>query len=82
MPSTTVRISPAAHDALRELAARSGEPMQTVLDRAIESYRRRRFLEDLNAAFLALREDPGAWAAELAEREAWDATLADGLDED
>jgi len=82
MTSTTVRISPAAHDALRELATRTGEPMQMVLTKAIEHYRRQRFLDELDAAFAALREDPEGWAAELAEREAWDATLADGLDDE
>lgn len=82
MASTTVRISPGAHDALRELAIRTGEPMQAVLDKAIEHYRRQRFLDELNTAFAALREDPVGWAAELAEREAWDATLADGLDDE
>ena len=40
------------------------------------------FLEDLAADFAVLRSDQKAWAEELAEREAWDATLADGLEND
>ncbi len=49
------------------------------MERAIEQYRRQRFLEELNAGFAALRNDPEAWKEELEEREEWDRTLADGL---
>jgi hypothetical protein len=54
--------------------------MTEVLERALESYRRQRFLEALNEDFSALRKDPAAWASEQDERAAWDATLADGLE--
>ena len=32
------------------------------------------------AEFRALRNDPEAWKAETEEREAWNVTLADGLE--
>jgi hypothetical protein len=51
--------------------------MQAVLDKAIEDYRRRCFLEEANRAFAALRKDRNAWKAEVDERRAWDSTLAD-----
>jgi hypothetical protein len=54
--------------------------MQKILEQAIEEYRRRRFLDDVNRAYEALRNDPTAWAEELEERAAWDATISDGLD--
>jgi hypothetical protein len=54
--------------------------MTEVLDRAIEVYRRQQFLSGLNADFAALRQDQAAWQEELAEREAWDSALADGLE--
>jgi hypothetical protein len=76
--SVAIRISSTSHQALRALAEQCGEPIQTVLDKAIETYRRQRFFEALNAAYAALREDPGAWKEELEERAAWDATLQDG----
>lgn len=79
--STTVRISDQTRDNLRELARRSGESMQTLLDRAVEQYRRSRFFADVDAAYAALRADPESWSEELAEREALDGTLADDLDE-
>ncbi|MBI5447043.1 MAG: ribbon-helix-helix protein, CopG family [Deltaproteobacteria bacterium] len=78
VPSTPVRIPEASKRVLREIAARDGITMQAVLERAIEEYRRHRFLEDANAAFAALREDEAAWQEELSERRAWDATLGDG----
>jgi predicted transcriptional regulator len=81
MPSSTVRISDAARTVLRELSAEDGASMQAVLEKAIEHYRRQRFLDATNAAFAALRNDPERWREELEEREAWDATLADGLED-
>ena len=79
-PTTlTVQINRSAHAALRALAEETDESMTEVLDKAIEAYRRQRFLAALNADFAALRKDRDAWKEELAERAAWDATLSDGL---
>lgn len=78
MTSLTVRINKTSHKALCELAEYSGESLQTVLTRAIEEYRRKRFLEQANAAFAALRNNPKAWMQEQEERAAWDVTLTDG----
>jgi hypothetical protein len=66
MASTTVRVS---------------EPLQKVLERAVENYRREQFYAEFNTAYERLRADPVAWEEELAERAEWDATLADGLDD-
>jgi hypothetical protein len=77
-----IRVSEATHSFLRELAEETGEPMQELLAEAVEGMRRRRMLELTNAAYAALREDPTAWQEELAERRAWDVTLADGLEEE
>jgi predicted transcriptional regulator len=79
MASETVRLRPETHDKLKALAEKSGEPMTTVLDRAVEALRRQQFLDECNEAFTRLKADPKAWAAELKERAELDATLADGL---
>ena len=79
MASATVRLAEQTRETLRQLAAQSGEPMSVVLDKAVEVYRRHCILEQTNAAYAALRSDPEAWAEELEEREAWEATLPDGL---
>jgi Glyoxalase-like domain len=55
MGSTTVRVSTETHDVLRKLAAATGEPLQRVLERAVENYRREQFYAEFNAAF----ERPG-----------------------
>ena len=39
------------------------------------------FLDEVNAAYARLRADPRAWEEELAERQLWDRTLADGLED-
>ena len=81
MESLTVRISRSTHAALRGLAEETNQSMTEVLDKAIESYRRQRFLAGLNADFAALRKNKAAWADELADRRTWDASLADDLED-
>lgn len=80
MSSITVRVSEKTGAILRELAGRAGEPMQAILDRAVEEYRRKRFLEEANQAYALLRSNPKAWAEESAERKAWDKALGDDLE--
>lgn len=82
MASVTLRISTGAHKILREISEATGEPMNSILDKALEQYRRRRFLEKANEAFAALRLDPKAWLKEIEERQAWEVTLGDGLEKD
>ncbi|MDX2212141.1 MAG: hypothetical protein SFY66_02515 [Oculatellaceae cyanobacterium bins.114] len=81
MPELTITLSNATHQTLIELAETSGETMQTVLDKAIENYRRYVFLMQANQAFATLREDEDLWHEELAERGLWDQTMVDGVDE-
>ncbi|MDF9408825.1 toxin-antitoxin system protein [Pelotomaculum isophthalicicum JI] len=77
--SATVRISQASWQILRQIAAQAGEPMQAVLDKAVEEYRRKCFLQKANEAFAALKENTEAWQEEIAERKAWEITLEDGI---
>ena len=83
MKSTTrtlnVRISPRAHELLRQLAQEEQQSMLAVLDRAIERYRRERFLRGANADFAELKGDAKAWKRELRDRELWETTVADGI---
>ena len=70
--SSNVRISETTHRRLRELAEKERTTMQTVIERALENYRRDRFLTAANERYAALRADDGAWAKEQTEREMWD----------
>jgi predicted transcriptional regulator len=81
MATTTIRVSTETRDLLNRLARTSGTSMQQVLEAALEQYRRRQFLEALNAAYAAMQADPQAQAEEAEERAVWDTTLADGLDD-
>lgn len=79
---TAVRISDHTKRVLEELAAREGKKIRELVDEAVELYRRRVFLEEVNRAYRSLREDPAAWVAEEEERRVWEATLGDGLQQE
>jgi hypothetical protein len=81
MPQTTVRITENTRSVLKVLSREERAPMQAVLEKAVEEYRRKRFLESINSAYGALRSDDQAWAEVERERAVWDQTLADGLTE-
>ena len=81
MASTTVRIDRETLLVLRELAQHTGEAMPKVLAKAVEVYRRQELLERTNIAYHALRSDPDAWQEVQEDRETWDITVSDGLDE-
>jgi hypothetical protein len=81
MAGTQVRVSETTHAMLHALAAQSGESMQEVVEKAVEQYRRKAFLEGLSEDFRALGKDAEAWKEEAQERALWDQTLADGLEQ-
>ncbi len=51
--STTVRVTTETWKLLRETAERTGMTMQEILEKSVEEYRRKRFLEETNDAFQA-----------------------------
>ena len=53
-------------------------PMAAVLEKAIERYRRQKFLDEANASYAALKANLQEWKEETAERKLWDLTNADG----
>jgi hypothetical protein len=79
MPELTIPISLASHKTLLTLVESSGHTTQAILDRAIENYRRQIFLEQANEAFVRLRQNEALWEDELAERQDWEMTIADGV---
>ena len=80
--SMTAKISKPTHQALKQMAEKTGKPMQLVLDEAVELYRREQFFEELNRQVLAVKADPKAWAEELEERKLLEGSLSDGLDDE
>lgn len=75
MSGLNVNISDTAHKILIELSAQEGSSIDTILDRAVELYRRQKFLEQANVTFQALKNNPNEWEEELKERELWDNSL-------
>ena len=53
--------------------------MQAVLELALEEYRRKKFLDEVNLEYARLQGDASAWASHKKELATWDVTLADGL---
>ena len=82
MPTTTVRIDRQVYGTLQRIASSAGESVQGALERAIKDYETKRFWEQTDAAYRALRSDDAAWREEIEERQLWDSTLMDGLDKD
>jgi len=82
MPGATVRISNSSRNILRKLAAQEGQSMQSVLEKAIETYRRQRFLKEVNKAYSVLRQNQEAWTAMEKGLTELDSTLGDGLESD
>jgi hypothetical protein len=76
----TVRISEETSKKLRQLSNETGQPMQIVLDRAIDARWRDHFFAALIQAYDRVWADPVACDEELAERQLFEGTLADGLD--
>ena len=81
MIDLTIAINPKSLETLKKLSMSSGETIPTIVEKAIENYRRQIFLIEANRAFTALRENETLWQEELAERQIWDNAIADGLEE-
>jgi len=71
------RLSPEDHKRLQRLAEQTGKSQRDVLSCALDIFEREQFFESLDAGFAKLQADPAAWAEELEERAAWDATSSD-----
>jgi hypothetical protein len=79
--SRTIRIDVRTHDRLRELAVWANESRAATMANAVREYHEKRFWEESNAGYAALRANPESWAEYQAEMRLWDTTLMDGLEE-
>lgn len=82
MKDKVVRVSDNTHMKLKQLSKKSGQTISKILEKAVEEYRRKEFLKKTNNAYAKLRENKEKWEEELSERENWDSTIQDGLEED
>lgn len=81
MATTTVRVQERTREALTRLSRERGISTAEYLDQLVSRREEDQMLEQMNAAYARLQEDPDAWQVERAERGAWEHTLLDGLEE-
>ncbi len=79
--TTTVRVHLATRDALARLSEKRGLNTADLLADLVERREQDEMLEQMNASYSRQQEDPSASEAEGIERNLWDATLTDGLEE-
>lgn len=77
MATTTIRVDTATHARLIELSRASGTSLLQTVDDAAEALRRQRFARQVSVQLDAVRADPEAWKAYLAEAES--TTVTDGI---
>ncbi|MBI3184432.1 MAG: toxin-antitoxin system protein [Myxococcales bacterium] len=80
MGQATVRIEQSTLSTLREIARQEDEAMPAILAKAVEAYRRSRFIERINAGYAELRKDEKALRAYERELGSLEQTVADGLE--
>ena len=77
----TTRISESDHRVLQQLAEQTGKAHHEIIHEALTTYQRESLLDGINAGFARLRANPAEWTAAEEERQLWDNTLRDGIDE-
>jgi predicted transcriptional regulator len=80
--SNVVKLKPETYERVKRLARESHTTMQEVVTRGVDALERQEFARAFQDDFARLREDRAAWDEEESERELWDATLSDGLQDD
>ena len=76
-----MRISNQTDQLLDRLSEESSDSKQDLMEKAMKLLMRTYFLEKTNKEYAELKNNESAWADEESEREIWDITLYDGLDD-
>jgi predicted DNA-binding protein len=79
--TTTVRIDTETYKELKRLSEQLKQPMQKVIREAFLEYKKKVLLSKTAEAFAALKENNKLWQEEIEERQLWDNTLQDGIEE-
>lgn len=82
MLTSNVRIDEESENILREMTEREHLSRGRIIQKALVIYRRKCFLNNCAEAYASLKSDGKAWKDEMAEREAWNSTVGDGLEKD
>lgn len=79
--TTTIRIDTKTYENLKKLSEQLEQPMQKIVYEALEEYKKKILLSQTAEAFLNLKKNSDLWEDEIKERELWDNTLLDGVEE-
>jgi len=79
--TTTVRIDMETYEGLKKLSKQLNQPMQKIVQEAIAEYKRKIMLSATAEAFAALKENNKLWKEEIEERQIWENTLQDGIEQ-
>jgi len=79
--TTTIRIDAKTYENLKKLSEQLEQPMQKIVHEALIEYKRKILLSQTAEAFLNLKKNNKLWEDEIKERELWDNTLLDGVEE-
>jgi hypothetical protein len=82
MATTSIRISRATHDRLKDVARKEHSSLGGVIDDLLDRYEQQEFRRAVAESYARLRSDPEAWADYKRELEEWDAVLMDGLEDE
>ena len=77
-----LQVSDTAYQTIRELAESNHTSMAKIVERAVEHYANQLMLRQANAEWAEILMNPEAVAESEAERRVWDATIADGLEDE
>jgi len=81
MRTVSIRVTARTRDIVHAIAEETNIPTTEVIEKAVEAYRRGKVLEEANAAYAALYQDPVQTREFENELDEWDATVADGLED-
>jgi len=81
MKTARIEIGEDAHAALLKIAEESGKPIAELVAESVELLSRERYVSRLNEDYAAILADPIARQELEQELEAWEGTVADGLDD-
>jgi predicted transcriptional regulator len=76
------KISDRTKKTIREITKETGETQIEIIEHAVINYHREWQMRKVNEAYFRLREDEKSWSEELKEREVWDQTAGDGLEDE
>lgn len=77
----TARISPISDHIIEELVNTTGKSKIIIIEEALKSYRFHERMKLLDEAYIKLQSNKKAWNKELEERNQFEGTLLDGLED-